>query len=64
MWIEGLEGLYSVTSDGLVYSHRYNRYKRPYNNRIVIKGKCYYISKKLRQTQENNISLFDLLEDN
>ncbi len=61
MWIESLEGEYSVTSDGLVYSHRYNRYKKVYNNRVVIKGKCYYISKRLRQSQENNISLFDLL---
>lgn len=61
MWLNGLEGLYSYTERGTVWNHIRNRELHPTKNRIKIRGKCYYVSKKLHKSQNNNISLFDLL---
>lgn len=62
MWIDGLEGQYSVMSDGNVYNHNQNRVKKTYNGRVVIRGKIYYIKNKVKKLQqENNIDLIDIL---
>lgn len=42
MWIEGLEGLYSV-HDGKVFSHKFGRFLKTYNGTVKIKGRCYYV---------------------
>lgn len=61
MWLEGLEGLYSYTERGTVWNHIRNKELFPTNSRIKIKGRCYYVSRKLHKSPNDNISLFDLL---